>query len=247
MAALKTAVKLAVLPAILVLSGCAATEMAIQHHNLQTQTKMSNTIFLTPVSPSLQTVYLQIRNTSDKTLDTAALTRELSANLENQGYRVVPYNQAHYLMQVNVLSVGKTTMSAAQSALGGGYGGALAGVMGGALAGGVLSQSYLGAGAGGLAGGAVSFLADSMVHTNTYDMVTDVQIGERHKHAVITQTTGQLQQGTSTTASQNQSVSGHWVYYRTRIVSTADQVDLSFKKALPVLQGQMVHSLGGIL
>ncbi len=248
----KTAVQLAVLPAVLLMSGCAATEMAIQHHNLQTQTKMSNSIFLTPVSPTLQTVYLQIRNTSDKTLDTAAITQELTADLENQGYRVVAFTHAHYLMQVNVLSVGKTTMSAAQSALGGGYGGAmmgspLGGILGGALAGGVISQSFVGAGAGGLAGGAVSFLADSMVHTNTYDMVTDVQLGVRHKHTVVTHTAGNLQQGTSTTTHQDTTVSGHWVDYRTRIVSVADQVDLSFKKALPVLQGQLVHSLGGIL
>jgi hypothetical protein len=35
--------------------------------------------------------------------------------------------------------------------------------------------------------------------------------------------------------------------YRTRIVSTANKVNLSFKTALPVLQAQLVHSLSGIL
>lgn len=238
-----TLIKLALVPAIVALSGCAATEMAIQHRNLAVQTKMSNTIFLPPVSPTEQTVYVQMKNTSDESLDISALRQELDTSLENQGYRIVPYSQAHYLLQVNVLSVGKTTMSAAQQALGGGYGGAL----GGALAGGLIGQSYMGAGVGGLAGGAVSFIADSVVHTNTYDMITDVQVGSRSKHVVHTQSSADLAQGSATVTHQDTYSHGHWMYYRTRIVSTANQTDLSFKHALPALQGQLVHSLAGIL
>ncbi|PZD82955.1 MULTISPECIES: complement resistance protein TraT [Acidithiobacillus] len=34
---------------------------------------------------------------------------------------------------------------------------------------------------------------------------------------------------------------------RTRIVSTANKVNPDFKEALPPLQGQLVHSLSGIL
>jgi len=238
-----TYLKVAMIPAVLALSGCAATQMAIEHRNLAAQTKMSNTIFLTPVPPSEQTVYVQLKNTSDQSLDTAALTQELDADLANQGYRVVPYNQAHYLLQVNVLSIGKTTESAAQKSLADGYGGALAG----ALAGGVIGNSYEGAGVGGLVGGGIGFLADSLVHTNYYAMVTDVQVGVRTKHAVATSTNANLQQGTSTHTTQSTYQQGHWLYYRTRIVSTANQVGLSFQKAEPVLAAQLVHTLAGIL
>ncbi len=238
-----TIFKIAMIPAVISLSGCAATEMAIQHHDLAVQTKMSNTIFLPPVSPSKQTVYVQMKNTADQSMDMPALTQELDADLESQGYRVVPYNQAHFLLQVNVLSIGKSTQSAAQQALASGFGGALAG----ALAGGVIGQSYMGAGVGGLAGGAIGFIADNMVHTNYYDMITDVQVGVRSRHAVATSTSANLQQGISTTTSQNTYKVGHWVDYRTRIVSSANQTNLSFKKAKPALEGQLVHSLGGIL
>ncbi|WP_414039447.1 complement resistance protein TraT [Acidithiobacillus sp. M4-SHS-6] len=241
------AVKLTLIPAIVALSGCAATEMAIQHRNLAVQTKMSNTIFLPPASPSEQTVYLQMRNTSDENMDMPRLRQELAVDLNNQGYRVVPYTKAHYLLQVNVLSVGKTTTSAAQAALGQGYGGTLAGVLAGGAIGGVAGQSYEAAGIGGLAGGAIGFLADSLVHTNTYGMVTDVQVGVRSKNAVQSQSKANLSQGTSTQIHQQSTASGHWMYYRTRIVSTANQTDLSFKHALPALQGQLVHSLAGIL
>lgn len=229
------------------LSGCAATQVALEHKNMDVQTKMSNTVFLTPVPPAEQTVYIQFKNTSDKTLDVSALEQEIDANLANQGYRVVPYQLAHYMLQINVLSVGKSSPSAAQEALGGGYGGTLGSAIAGAAAGGVIGQSYVGAGVGGLVAGVGGFVADSLVKNVTYDMVTDVQIGERSKSVVNQQTNANLQQGTSTTTTQQTSSSGHWIYYRTRIVSTANKVNLDFKTALPALQGQLVHSLSGIV
>ena len=236
--------RIAVLGAVAVtLSGCAAAQMALTHKNLDVQTKMSNTIFVPPVSPSKQTVYVELKNTADQSLDVPALTQELDADLANQGYRVVPYGQAHYLLQVNVLSIGKMSPSAAQGALGGGYGSALAG----AAAGGLIGQSYVGAGVGGLVAGVGGLVADSLVKNVTYAMITDVQVGVRSRHAVQQSTNADLQQGTSTTTTQSTSETGHWVYYRTRIVSTANKVNLSFKTALPALQGQLVHSLGGIL
>lgn len=242
------AARIAVLSVVAVgLSGCAAAQLALTHKNLDVQTKMSNTIFLPPASPSKQTVYVQFKNTADQSLDVPALTQELNADLSNQGYRVVPYSQAHYLLQINVLSIGKMSPSAAQSALGGGYGGALGSAVAGAAAGGLIGQSYVGAGVGGLVAGVGGLVADSLVKNVTYAMITDVQVGVRSRHAVQQQTNANLQQGTSTTTTQNTSQIGHWVDYRTRIVSTANKVNLSFKTALPALQGQLVHSLGGIL
>jgi len=228
---------------LLVLSGCAATQVALEHRNLDVQTKMSNTIFLNPVPPSEETVYVQFKNTSDKNLDVAALEQEIDANLTSQGYRIVPYDQAHYMLQINVLSVGKMSEAAAQKSLTDGYGGAAFG----ALAGGTIGQSYTGAGAGALVGGAIGLIADSMVKDTTYAMITDVQVAERSKAAVSQQTNANLQQGTSTTTTQEIAGTGHWIDYRTRIVSTANQVNLSFKKAVPLLQAQLVHSISGIL
>ncbi|MBU2760278.1 complement resistance protein TraT, partial [Acidithiobacillus sulfurivorans] len=133
------ALRIAVLSAVAVtLSGCAAAQLALTHKDLQVQTKMSNTIFVPPVSPSKQTVYVQFKNTADQSLDVPALTQELDARLESQGYQVVPYTQAHYLLQINVLSIGKMSPSAAQSALGGGYGGVLGSAIAGAAAGGMI-------------------------------------------------------------------------------------------------------------
>ena len=191
--------------------------------------------------------YVQFKNTADQSLNVSALEQELDASLTTQGYRVVPYQQAHYLLQINVLSIGKMSPSAAQSALGGGYGGALGSAVAGAAAGGLIGQSYVGAGVGGLVAGVGGLVADSLVKNVTYAMITDVQVGVRSRHTVQQNTSANLQQGISTTTTQNTSEVGHWMDYRTRIVSTANKVNLSFKTALPALQGQLVHSLGGLL
>ena len=46
------------------LAGCAATQVAISKKDLVVQTKMSDSIFLNPVEPDQQTIYVTVRNTS---------------------------------------------------------------------------------------------------------------------------------------------------------------------------------------
>src|SRR6266404_1855191 len=44
--------------------GCAATQVALSKKDLDVQTKMSESVFLDPVSPDKMSIYLKIRNTS---------------------------------------------------------------------------------------------------------------------------------------------------------------------------------------
>ena len=86
--------------------GCAATQVAIEKRNLAVQTKMSETVFLDPVGPDRQTVFIQVKNTSDKEIEIAP---DLSDAIAKRGYRVIQDpNLAHFMLQVNILSVGKT-------------------------------------------------------------------------------------------------------------------------------------------
>ena len=48
------------------LSGCGALHTAVAKRNLDVQTKMSSSIFLDPVEPEQRTIFVDIRNTSDK-------------------------------------------------------------------------------------------------------------------------------------------------------------------------------------
>lgn len=53
----------------LVISGCGAAATAIEKRDLVVQTKMSDSIFLEPVSPQKQIVYVKVRNTTDKDIE----------------------------------------------------------------------------------------------------------------------------------------------------------------------------------
>src|SRR5215475_5870420 len=102
------------------LQGCAATQTAIAHHDLDVQTKMTNTIFLDPVTPDKQVVYVQAKNTSDQ--PAFDLETPLKQAIAARGYRIVQDpSQAYYILQDNVLQVGKTSPSAAQESFAGGY------------------------------------------------------------------------------------------------------------------------------
>ena len=146
--------------AVVALTGCAATQTALEHGSLQVSTKQSETIFLDPVSSAQKTVYVSVKNTSDEEID---ISPQLKTALSSHGYKVINNpNSAHYLLQANVLKVGKMSVAASQSALGGGYGSAIAGAVAGTAAG-SLTASSTGMIAGGLAGGVIGLAADSLV------------------------------------------------------------------------------------
>jgi len=230
------------------LYGCAAAQTALEHKNLEVQTKMSDTIFLDPVSPAKRTVFLEIKNTSDKDLNLSEVAKHIQAN----GYKVVnDPASAHYLLQANVLYVGAAKKSAIEETLQGGYGG-YGGLLAGAAVGGALTRpGSRGEGmvAAGLVGAAAEMIAGSLVKDVTYAVITDVQISERSAKLVRQKTTSKLKQGggTGTTRVTQQSEElSHWKRYRTRIASTADKVNLKFDEAKPVIVNGLVRSLSGL-
>ncbi len=233
-----------VLGASVVLSGCAATQTALAHRNLEVSSRMSETIFLDPVTERQRTIYVQVRNTSDQPLNTTHIAQELSQALLAKGYQMVAPDQAHYVLQANVLAIGKMDEAAAQSALQAGFGGAL---MGMTLA--STAHASLRAVAGGaMAGGLGEMLADTLVKNVTYSAITDIQISEAMVPTANGNSVhGALESGAvkkpSSATTQN---SGRWSHYRTRMVSTANQVNLAFDAALPQLQNQWVHALSGL-
>ncbi|OSS42953.1 IncF plasmid conjugative transfer surface exclusion protein TraT [Desulfurella amilsii] len=174
------------------LSSCATVMSGIENTKLQTQAKMSNTIFLNPVSPAQKTIYVQVRNTSQVPMpDLKAMVIQ---KLQTNGYRIVEDpQQAHYWLQANVLYMGKQTQFAT-------FDGALAGGFGGALAGVAIGQGY-GKGAAALGGAAVGSLlgaaVGSAIHVDTYLGVVDVQVSERVNGTIKQTVTSNYSQGES--------------------------------------------------
>ncbi|EHA9278276.1 complement resistance protein TraT, partial [Salmonella enterica subsp. enterica serovar Shubra] len=64
------------------LSGCGAMSTAIKKRNLEVKTQMSETIWLEPSTE--RTVYLQIKNTSDK--DMSGLQGKINSQVQAKGY-----------------------------------------------------------------------------------------------------------------------------------------------------------------
>lgn len=229
------------------MSGCAAATVALEHKDLDVQTKMSNTIFLPPVSPSAKTMWTGFHNTSDKDVDLAGQVR---ACLMEDGYRLVnDPAHAHYWLQVNVRAFGKASPSAAQETLLAGFGGTVTGALAGAAVGGATNGGTgagYGAAIGGLLGAAASTIANALVKDVTYVGVTDVQVSERSAEPLQQQKHSSIHEGSSTVVSQSVSGPTNRLQYRTRIVSTANKVNLEFAEAQPRITHALSHSICGV-
>ncbi|WP_071890449.1 conjugal transfer complement resistance protein TraT [Yersinia enterocolitica] len=234
----------AVLSSVLVLSGCGAMSTAIKKRNLEVKTQMSETIWLEPSSQ--KTIYLQIKNTSDKNM--LGLAPKITKAVQDKGYTVTSSPEdAHYWIQANVLKADKMDLREAEGFLSQGYQGA---ALGAALGAGITGYNSNSAGASlgvGLAAGLVGMVADAMVEDINYTMVTDVQISEKTDTPLQTDNVAALKQGTSGYKVQTSTQTGNKHQYQTRVVSSANKVNLKFEEARPVLEDQLAKSIANIL
>jgi hypothetical protein len=236
---------------LIFLSGCAAVHTSIAKKDLDVQTKMSDSIFLDPVGGNKRVVYLDIRNTSDKqNFDIVEPIRQV---LESKGYRISQDpDTAHYWLRANILSVSKTSPTAAESVLSMGYGGGLAGAAVGSAIGGA-THGWRGAGVGGLAGavvgGLVSTVANAAVKDVMFMVVTDLEIAAKAKRGVIIREDSRqnARQGIGGSRTQTSSEISDRKKYRTRIVSTANKVNLEYQEAESELTRGLIRSISGIL
>jgi hypothetical protein len=187
----------------------------VAHGSLQTKTMMSKSVFLDPVPDADKLVYVQVRNTTDKA--NFQIKHALKMALEDKGYRVTNhFERAYYILQVNLLRMGKTSETAAEQMMGAGYGGALEGATAGAY------MAASGGGnpvAGGIIGGVAGAIIDNAVKDVTYYGMSDVKITVRsHPRRV----------------------------FRTRIASTANKVNLQFVDAQASIETGLVKSISGV-
>lgn len=233
-----------------IVSGCAAVHTSIAKADLDVQTQMSDAVFLDPVGKDKRTIFIQVRNTSDK--PNFDIEQPLKAAIAAKGYRVLTDpDRAHFKLQAQVLNVSKTDPTAAASALNAGYGGALGGAVVGATVGGMVDNlrgAGIGAGVGALAGGLAGTVANAMVKDVTYMAITDVQISQRTKDGVsgTTKTKVDLAQGTGTYVEQSFHEVSKEKKYRTRVMSTANQVNLDYEDAAPRLNAGLTRVLAGL-
>jgi hypothetical protein len=236
---------------VALLAGCAATTTAVSKRNLDVQTKMSDTVFLEPVAADRRTVYLSVRNTSDK--PDFVVEPAIRRQIESAGYRIVDDpDQAQFMLQANVLQAGRNSLTAAEAAGEGGFGSAVSGAAMGAGTGFLLGKaggSDVGLTiAGALIGAAVGTVADAYVQDVTYTVITDLRVSERARGGTVVSQSEQqtLGQGSGGSVTQASSTITDWKHYQTRIVATANQANIEWDEAAPFMVDGLTRSIGGI-
>lgn len=224
---------------LLILGGCSALDTAIRKRNLETQTKMSETIWLNPEYMGNKTIFVQVKNTSTSNIQ---IENQIKEVLQSKGYTVVTNPKgANYWLQVNILSVGKMDLREVDSALSGLAGAGIGASLGAYNTGSVNTAVGLG-----VVGGVAGVVADALVADNYYTMITDILISEKTPHKVLNNAFNATTQGTrgvNVTESQN---TNNMNKYQTRVVSTANKVNLKLAEAEPQLTNELLKAIGNI-
>lgn len=220
-------------------SGCAHMITAIEHADMQTKLKMTNTIFLDPVTKAKnRTVYVAVGNTSEmQEVDTGTLQNLLSSKLAAKGYQIVnDPTQAGYIVQINVLYMDYVRQTGTKE---GAYTGALAGGGLGAIIGQSRDTSIALGLIGGLVGGLGGALIGKAVKVETYAGTIDVQIQERTDRPVVGQIVTNAAQGTATTIQTKQEINTDRQIYRTQIAAVAQQTNIDKVEAARVIMDKL--------
>ena len=234
---------------VVLLGGCAATQVALSKKDLDVQARTSTAVFVDPVPREQRTIYLDVKSgvmEFDRRKFKQFVTEQF-AQFNDNGYKIVDDpDAAQFQMVVYVLNLEKASPTAAEAALHQGYmGGA---ITAGAAVGAATNDSpWRGGLLGGVAGGAAELITGSLVKDVTYMLVSDVQIKEKAAKGVIVRKDSKIDTKISDAGTSQQTVSEatNKKEYRTRIVTTANQVNLKLEEAEPLMFKKAAYAMAG--
>ena len=257
----RTALALAM--ATMFFTGCATTE-------LQTQAKMTRTIFLDPVARSQKTVFVSVKNTSGNGID---LTNNIVNGLKKKGYIVVDDPaQAKYILMANILFANNLREdNTGKGVVAGTTAGVIGGVASGGSSGGDIKARIIGGIIGAVAGGLIAHAGEDDI----YRMVVDVDVREKinQKVSTVSSTTegqsvienqeraglindfagkikskdgagGKLDDGV--TESKQQAYATNYIDKKTKVFAEAVKNGLKLKEALPILSKKVSQQIVAI-
>lgn len=224
------------------LGGCSAIYTSMAKSELHSQTKMSKTIFLEPMAPEKRIVFVQVRNTSDQ--PAFSLQSQIKEKLQQRGYKVTDDpERANYWLQANVRKVTQDDGQYGEYALSKGFQGAVTG--------GYIGSAF-GSGDGKIGAVVAGALIGMAVEAGTSDVyytaVTDVLVSVRSKNGEVLQTKENQRVSMGASGSKRISSTGttDMRQYTTRIVSTANKVNLEYDEAAFTLRNGLINSISGI-
>lgn len=231
------------------LGGCAATHVALSKKDLDVQARTSSAVFVDPVARAKRTIYLDVKSgvmEFDRRAFKQFVQNQFTTN--DNGYVLVDDPEtAQFQMVAYVLNLEKASPSAAEVALSQGY-------MGGSIAAGAAvgaisnsSHRYTGAAVGGIVGGAAELISSSLVKDVTYMLVCDIQIKERAANGVIVRKDSRVDSKVSDsgTSRQTYSEATNKKEYRTRVVTTANKVNLELAEAQDLMFQKTAYAMSG--
>lgn len=230
--------------AALGLASCASTQTAMTKKELLVDTRMTHSVFLEPVDPEQQIIYIKVRNTSKAR--EFRLQNMLVEEMRSLGYKVTNKpSEANFMLQANIRNYTEKRVAAdgtGESLIGAVVGGVLGSTIGEGS--GQTVATTLGAVAGGTAGQA--FSARTLDITFTAEV--DVLIAERAARGQIVNYNQQqsLSQGEGTRSTASFTNQSNWKKYRTKLVSKANKANLTVQEATPVIMRDIVQSLSGL-
>lgn len=248
----------ATLTLVYFLAGCSAVNTMAKKQDLTVESRLSHSIVLEPVSPSKRIVYARVRDVSGNKMR-KDMQRKIVLNLQEEGFTVTEDpDQANLMLNATILSANKMTGDEADRLLSSGYKGAAEG----AFIGGGLTAVTGGSNSDVLKAGALTaaagFLADTFVEDVYYTFVMDVELRERpldgdaidNAKKSISAKGMRSQNSTNLTVSKSSVERGenyNWIVYETRIVTTANQMNLKIEEAIPEVQDKTAYSLSEML
>ncbi len=252
---MKKQILLSLIAGAILFTGCATTQ-------LQTNAKMTQSVFINPVSKDKRTIFISMRNTSGADIQ---LERTIAYALQNKGYTLVEDPEAAtYVLMTNVLFCDKKQENnVANGAVMGGVGGAV-------LNSGSNGRSMAAAGIGGaIVGGIIGKMTEDTI----YQMQVDIVIREKTK-GPVTATTGSVAgqasvrdggksgfinsfggpvRGDSTgTLNSNmanssaQTYQANYIEHKTMMFAEATKMDLKLEEATPILEQKIAQQVAGL-
>jgi hypothetical protein len=233
------------------LGGCAATQVALSKKDLDVQARTSTAIFVDPVPREKRKIYLDVKS-GVMEFDRRAFKQfviEQFTTANDNGYQIVDDpDGAQFLMVAYVLNLEKTSPTAAEAALHQGFlGSGAAAMAGGAVAGRLIGGNMAGGFAGAAVAGGAEFVSGNLVKDVTYMLICDIQISEKAAKGVIVRKDTRVNTKVSDAGSSQQTVSEatNKKEYRTRIVTTANKVNLKLEEAQELMFKKTAYAMAG--
>ena len=227
---------------VITLASCSTGKMNAEYGQLRVNSQMSQTIFLEPVSPEQQVIYVKVRSSAGN--NTFRLQSAIVEEMRSIGYKITnDPAKANFVLQANIRSY-QSQVEAADGTGESIIGAVIGGVLGSAIGGGKGQEiaTTLGAAAG---GAAAQKYANSTVLVE-YVAQVDLEISQKAMGDINYRTSQNVSSGEGSTTSANFSRQSQWEKYRTKLYVTAKKVNLTEQEATPAVVGEITASISNL-